>query len=109
MTGQLDLFTEVGTLRGDDMREMAEAWRGHNHEAYGAMVGMALSDLHQGKRGSIDKLANIVRYNAQIRVHYRIDGFRLNNTLRAPLARMMIREHPELADYFETRKSKVDV
>ena len=31
------------------------------------------------------------------------DGFRCNNTYRAPMARKIMREHPDLAGFFETR------
>ena len=60
----------------------------------------------QGRRTSIAELAEDARYS--MRLDGYTDGFRINNTTRAGLARLMLQECPHLEKIVEVRKSKAD-
>jgi len=107
----MDLWTDAsrpGARNAEDIREMAEEWRRRNPEAYGCMVALARDAMRHGKRTSIAQLAETIRYSPEVRVSYRVGDFKVNNTLRAPLARMIERENPDLKGVFAMRQSKVD-
>ena len=100
---QLDL---LGNEQGKEMLKAAMKWRNNNLHAWSQMHSIAARFASEGKRFSIDYLANEARYFMRAQGDER--GFKVNNTDRAPLARLMIQENPTLKDFIETRKSKVD-
>lgn len=103
MTGQLDLF---GGYRGKDMLEKAMAWRNKNMRAYSQMTVLAVEFAQKGKHFSIDYLVNEARFF--MRAEGIGDGFKINNDIRAPLARIMCGEYPIIEPFIETRSSCVD-
>ena len=85
-----------------------------NPETYLAMIALADMDKAAGMRGSIGLYAEVVRRpdwrrRLGIRTPHR-DGrpYLVNNTLRAGIVRLIIADRPDLADVFETRRSKSD-
>lgn len=103
--GQMSLADGEG-ITGERMMKKAMEWRCSNWAAWSAMKRMADEFASQGRRFSIDQLAVEARYN--MRTNGLSDGFKFNNTLRAPLARILISECPHVEPYIETRSSKVD-
>lgn len=105
--GRVDMFPS-GTRSAEDIRGMAEVWREKNPDAYATVVLMAKLAKASGRRTSIDEIANKIRYDAATQIRFRLEGFRINNTIRAPLVRMIEAEYPDLVGVFEKRRSKVD-
>lgn len=103
---QEQLSLEGEGMTGKDMKRKAMAWRSRNIHAWSRMKEMAIEHAYQGKKFSIDQLVIEARY--KMHIEGSDDGFKVNNTLRAPLARLLINECPSVAPYIETRSSKVD-
>ena len=89
-------------------------WVDYNPEVYLSMIALAEMDKAAGLRGSIGLYAEVVRRpdwrrRLGIRTPHR-DGrpYLVNNTLRAGIVRLIIADRPDLADVFETRRSKSD-
>ena len=93
-------------LTGEYMVDMAKKWRDDNPTAWRIMTDMAKQYVVQGRRFSMEKLLQFARYDMV--TNGKCDGFKCNNVTRAYLARMMIKENPEFANYMEIRRSKVD-
>ena len=98
------------TARNDEAR----AWATDNPAVYLSMIALAEMDKAAGLRGSIGLYAEVVRRpdwsrRLGIRTPHR-DGrpYLVNNTLRAGIVRLIIADRPDLADVFETRRSKCD-
>lgn len=102
--GQMTL--EGPGITGAEMRRKAMEWTRRNLRAWSEMKRMAVELASKGRRFSIDQLAIEARYNMRVDGHD--DGFKVNNNLRAPLARMLIQECPGVEGYVETRPSKAD-
>lgn len=84
----------------------AMEWRSRNLRAWTLMKQKAEERFAQGRRTSIAELAEDARYSMRLEGY--TDGFRINNTTRAGLARLMLQECPHLADIIEVRRSKAD-
>lgn len=93
-------------LTGAYMAQMADEWRKANPEAWDRMVGMARDYVAQGRRFSMEKLLQAMRYD--MRTNGTSQQFKANNNTRAALARMMLKENPGFDKYMSIRKSKVD-
>jgi hypothetical protein len=52
----------------------------------------------------IAALWEAARYDRALEIGPDADGFKLNNDFRSRLARLMMQEHPDLAEFFETRE-----
>ena len=102
--GQLSIEGE-GVSGAKIMRDAME-WRHRNLRAYSLMVAKAEERRAEGRRTSIAELAEDARYS--MRLDGYTDGFRINNTTRSGLARLIISERPHLAKVIETRRSKAD-
>lgn len=100
-------LTIPGIAQGDSMMEKAREWTIRNRVAWHRMCMEALNRASEGRRFGIAELFEDVRWN--MRTEGRDGGFKCNNTLRAPLARLMVRQYPSLAPYIEMRKSKADM
>lgn len=94
-------------LTGEYMTSLARKWREDNPHAWERMTRKALEYVAQGRRFSMEKLLQFARYDMETNGFSQ--GFKANNNTRAALARMMRDEHPEVRDYMEIRKSKVDL
>ena len=93
-------------ITGQKIIKDTEEWIQRNPFAYSEMVRHAKERLRAGRRTSISELAEEARYN--MRLNGDTDGFKVNNNIRAGLARKMIAECPELAKVIEVRSSKAD-
>lgn len=103
---QLKLYDEQGVSSPEKILNDALEWRKRNYQAYEQIRMMALSRLNENRRTSISELVEDVRYS--MRLNGYTDGFKVNNTTRAALARLLIKQHPQLAEIIEVRKSKLD-
>ena len=93
---------------GETLQEMADVWKEKNPNVYAALASEAIKAAQGRHRHlSIDKLISDFRDDARYSDIYRLDEFKINNDVRAPLARMLMGEYPELDGCFETRRSKV--
>lgn len=101
--GQMTL--EGPGITGAEMKRKAMEWTRRNLRAWSEMKRMAVELASKGRRFSIDQLAIEARYNMRTEGY---DGFKVNNSLRAPLARMLIQECPCVEGFIETRSSKAD-
>lgn len=101
---QPDLF---GLAQGEADLQEAHSWRVHNASIYFAMLRRAQAQIADGSRVAIDELFNWARYSLEFQGDK--TGYKLNNNLRAPLARLMIKDFPQLADYMETRDARSDL
>lgn len=93
-------------VTGERMVELADEWADANRATWAKMMDMAALRAAQGRRFSMETLFQFARYECA-RVSGS-QGFRVNNNTRAALARKMLREHPDWAEYVDVRKSKVD-
>ena len=100
---QMSLFD---TARGDAMTEKAREWVKANHAVWLWMCGKAMEAATNMRRFSIARLVEEARYTKPVKG---VDEYRINNDIRAPLARMLKEAVPQCADYIETRNSKVDL
>ena len=101
-------MTRSGTeLTGEYMRNMAVEWRDKNGVAWDLMTDMARQYVVQGRRFSMEKLLQFARYDMVTNGYSQ--GFKVNNNLKAALARMMLEENPSFEKYLDIRRSKVDV
>lgn len=96
----------MARLTGQAILAMADAFIERNPMAWLHMKLRAKQLIRQGRRFSIDQLVIEVRYGMELSGYD--DGFRINNSSRAGLARRLREAIPEAADYMETRKSVVD-
>ncbi|MBQ9021805.1 MAG: hypothetical protein IJ113_07315 [Eggerthellaceae bacterium] len=101
---QPDLFD---LSKGEADMQAAHEWRVRNYAIYCAMLRRAQSQMRQQNRVAIDELFNWARYSLDW--EHNPSDYKLNNNLRAPLARLMIKDYPPLADYMETRDARCDV
>lgn len=104
MDGQMTL--EGPGVTGEKIMRDAMEWRTSNLRAWTLMKEKAEERFAQGRRTSIAELAEDARYS--MRLDGYTDGFRINNTTRAGLARLMLQECPHLEKIVEVRKSKAD-
>lgn len=105
MVGQLAFDAIKPGITGEKLKADAEEWRRRNPRLYRWMFDQARQAMYHDERTSINKLAEAARDH---HIEGYADGFKLNNNLRAPLARMMIAECPDLAKVFRCRSSKAD-
>lgn len=96
----------IKSLSGSEMMKRAMEWRSVNINAWSRMKEIAIERIREGRRFSIAELAEEARYRMRTKGHDQ--GFKINNSLRAALARLLIKELPPAADYMEIRSSRVD-
>jgi hypothetical protein len=93
-----------------DPLEGARAWKRDHPRAWALLVRWARADAARGRRCSIGFYAELLRrpewWTGEAVAD---DEYRLNNTFRAGLVRLIVWEHAELADAFETRRSRAGV
>lgn len=94
-----------GMGEGDEMAAKAAEWVRRNPDAWRWMCYAAHEHAARGERFSIGDLAESVRWRRSARG---VDDFKVNNTLRAPLARMLVRAVPQCREFIVMRKSKCD-
>ena len=103
MEGQLSIDTV-------DPLAKAIAWKEKNEVAYSQILLWADEDMRHGSRPSIGLYAELLRrphFANKLRLVRSDVSFLVNNNLRADLARLVMREWPQIK--FETRKATADV
>ena len=100
---QLGLFE---LEKADAMRKKADEWVRKNPDAWLFIRNEAVSRTDQRKRFGIGELCEQVRWDMYAQG---IDSFKVNNTIRAALARRLIAEYPPCKDYIEIRSSVCDL
>jgi hypothetical protein len=98
---QLDI--DFDEARGADLRARAERWIAENPEAWRLFVRLAEDRATLGRRFSIEQLVQRVRWDWPGATEGG-DGFRVNNSYRAYLARRLIEAVPACAGLIETRR-----
>ena len=79
-----------------------------NPGVYTAIVRLARQRKDAGWRtGSIAQIFEILRWEADLLV-VTDDGLKLNNDYRAPYARLVMANEPDLAGFFHTRSLRAD-
>ncbi len=103
----IDQPTLFDDLDSPAYKEFLEYHR-KNPNVYIFFKRYALKAIEKGhKHLSADYIFNICRWETQIGDSE--DEFRLNNCLKAPYARMFLREFPQHKDFFRIRKSQYDL
>ncbi len=88
---------------GDPIEEAALEFHQANPHVLREIVNVCLRVRRTGRQHwSINAAFEVVRYNAAITTDHRT--FKLNNNHRALYARWIMRDVPELADFFATRE-----
>lgn len=87
------------------MVDAANEWVAQNPDAWDYIIARAKTCVHDKKRFSIQIVSEEIRDS-----HLVCDwkDFKVNNSITAPLTRMLIERIPQLEDYVTIRKSKVD-
>lgn len=96
----------IKSLTGEEMMQRAMTWIFNNFYAWQRMKETACERATKGIHFSIADLAEEARY--RMRVEGKDQGFKVNNSIRAALARQLIRECPVVEPFIEIRSSKVD-
>lgn len=95
-----------GLDRADEMQAKADEWVSKNWAVWGWMKLKAAEAARDGRRFSIARLVEEARYTKPVKG---VDEYRINNDIRAPLARRLMREVPNCSEYIEIRESMVDL
>lgn len=103
MDGQMALFDVAG---GERITEKAKDWVRKNHGVWLWMCSKAAQAAADQRHFSIARLVEEARYTKPVKG---VDVYKINNDIRAPLARMLVDAVPQCAPYIETRSSKVDL
>lgn len=78
-----------------------------NPQVYALLRRFALEAKRSGRRRlGIAALFERVRWHLDVET--KGDSFKLNNSMRAYMARLLMEQEPELRGFFEIRKSKAD-
>ena len=102
LDGQMDL---LGMTKGDKMRSQAEEWVLHNHATWLWMCGKAMEAATNKRHFSIARLVEEARYTKPVQG---VDEYKINNTIRRPLADMLVEAVPQCEPYIERRRSACD-
>lgn len=92
--------------RADEIASKADEWVSKNWAVWGWMKLKAAEAARDGRHFSIARLVEEARYTKPVQG---IDEYRINNDIRAPLARRLKKEVPICAEYIEIRESMVDL
>lgn len=100
---QLALFD---TAKADRYKEKADEWVKKNPDAWAFIRNEAVRRTYEQKRFGIGELCEQVRWHMRANG---VDSFKVNNNIRAVLARRLIDEYPPCEPYIEVRGSCVDI
>jgi hypothetical protein len=90
-------------VEGETIQEKFESFHALNPWVYAAFVKLTDDWVARGrKRIGIGMLTEVLRW--QYGRQTRGDEFRINNNYRSRYVRLLLAEHPEFADSFETRE-----
>lgn len=109
LEGQMRMFgydeEDAQAEKADRYREKADEWVRDNHQAWLFICNEAVARAYQRRRFGIGELCEQVRWHMKA---VGVDDFKINNSYRAYLARRLVKEHPQCADYIEMRRSRAD-
>ena len=94
------------TFTDADARSFAE-YHAANPDVYAALRRFALEARRAG-RAHLGIKALVERVRWYTTVEARGDAFKVNNSYAPHYARLLMAQEPELAGFFETRKSRAD-
>ena len=113
--GQLPLDLDVEyserqrrAFAGRDPWDEAVKWREANPEGYDLVVRWAFADAGAGRRCSMKYYGELLRKPWQRTTAVDDCPYVVNNTMLSGLVRILLREFPELAGAFKTRRSRAD-
>jgi hypothetical protein len=99
--GQLSLLEDPLTARFTEFHHA-------NPHVYDAIVRLARQRKAAGwATGSIAQIFEVLRWESDL-VTVSDDGLKLNNDFRAPYARLVMANEPDLAGFFHTRAQRTD-
>lgn len=84
----------------------ARLWIKENPEPWRHVKALLLQEAKAGRKASIAWAVEEVRKKDYSDIQGK--PFKVNNSIRPALARIAVREHPELAPYIEMRRSMSD-
>jgi len=97
--GQLSLLDDPLTARFTEFHQ-------RNPGVYAAIVRLARQRKAAGwTTGSIAQIFEVLRWEADLLIVSE-DGLKLNNDYRAPYARLVMANEPDLAGFFHTRAQR---
>jgi hypothetical protein len=103
VSAALPLFDAEGSPLERRFREFHE----HNPEVYRMLVEMAREAKARGrKRYGIGALWEVLRWRRDVETHG--DRWKLNNDFRAPMARLIERQEPDLRGFFLMRRTDAE-
>ena len=106
MSSDFEQMAMFEIAEGERFMFEAKEWIKMNHETWHWMCGQAMKYAAMEKRFSIARLVEEARYTKPVKG---VDKYKINNDLRAPLARLLKEAVPQCAPYIQTRSSKVDL
>ena len=92
--------------KGDRFKAEAKDWIRHNHGTWLWMCQKAAQAAAERRRFSIARLVEEARYTKPVQG---INEYKIDNDLRAPLARMLIEAVPQCEEFIQTRTSVCDL
>lgn len=89
-----------------------QKFHSNNQEVYNNLVRLARKfrsrSYNINRKMSVSMLFEVLRWNYFIEVDQGDEEFKLSNDFRAPYARLIMQQEPDLSDAFNTRTSVVD-
>lgn len=82
----------------------AQDWISTNPAAFALFERFALEMAARGRRFGMKQLAERCRWEVLATWEKDADGYRINNNIVAYLGRELVRRHPHLSEYLETRQ-----
>lgn len=92
-------------MNAQEMADTAKRWLDANPGMWEDLVAFALHEARAKRRFSVSEWVEHIRYRRHAKG---VDGFKVVHCIRAVLARLLIREHPEVRPYMRTAKSVLD-
>ena len=106
MSSDFEQMAMFEIAEGERFMYEAKEWIKANHSVWLWMCSQAMRYAVDERRFSIARLVEEARYTRPV---VGIDEYKIDNTLRAPLARMLIEAVPQCKPYIQIRSSKVDL
>lgn len=88
------------------MADEAKEWLDANPGMWSSLVEFAMAEARAKRRFSISEWVEFTRYRRHVNP---TTPFKIKHSIRAVLARLLVREHPEVRPYMSTSKSILDV
>ena len=92
-------------MSAQEMADAAKRWLEANPGMWEDLVAFALHETSAKRRFSISEWVEEIRYRKHAKG---VGGFKVVHCIRAVLARLLVREYPEVKPYMSTKKSVLD-